>query len=560
MEKMSPQPQRSPSIVPLARDQDGNPIELPEGAVGWRVRRQTGGRPRLMLDASKQPLLLPLEYTIADVEDVVAPGNYLLDVVDKTGAPLGVTIGLALGMLRNAESVEPDNENEAETAVPMTLPNTSSEVRLVLEAQVRATQMAFIHNQRTLELGLRMAETLRDGVQVLANAQADWIKSISSARGFFRNPAQPLAPVEVKQLTVTTGGDDTDDDGGDEGESDADGSAGDDDGGGDGGGGASPAKPHWAEQFMPIISQVMMQVMPAINAWSTKQMMDARERGAKAASSKPAEPTDTDADEQRAAQLEHEHATKLTTAIAEASSPGPAINLMKLFQLLPQRTATRVMEIQGALSADEQAEALQILQGYSATALEDLLTTLDAASFEQGVGFMRRLIAEQRRMQAARRARGKKSPPDGSGASGASGPADPGGLGGPVGPSSPVGASGPGHPSGSLRPASALPPHGAVQTRGPVGPSGAVAPSAPPVPSGPVSLGSVLVPGGAVHPSAPPVPSGAVSLGSVLVPGGRVHPSGSVVPGGAAQPSRPAAPSDTAGPTGSSGKGSKEPR
>jgi hypothetical protein len=207
MEKMSAQPPRSPSVVPLARDQDGNPIELPDGAVGWRVRRQTGGRPRLLLDSKKQPMLFPLDYTIADVEDILAPGSYLLDVVDKGGEPLGLTIGMAIGMARNAEAVEPDNENHAPAAAPTTLPSTTSEVRLVLEANVRATQMAFAHNQRTLELGLRMAETLRDSVQVLASAQADWIKSVSSARGFFRNAGQALAPVEVKQLTVHTGGD-----------------------------------------------------------------------------------------------------------------------------------------------------------------------------------------------------------------------------------------------------------------------------------------------------------------------------------------------------------------
>ena len=34
-----------------------------------------------------------------------------------------------------------------------------------------------------------MAKTLRDNVQVLASAQADWIKSLSSAREFFRNAA-----------------------------------------------------------------------------------------------------------------------------------------------------------------------------------------------------------------------------------------------------------------------------------------------------------------------------------------------------------------------------------
>src|SRR5262245_65630336 len=91
MEKMSPQSQRSPSTVPLARDQDGNSIELPDGAVGWRVRRQTGGRPRLLLDSKKQPMLFLLDYTIADVEDILPPGHYLLDAVDKNGQAPGVT-------------------------------------------------------------------------------------------------------------------------------------------------------------------------------------------------------------------------------------------------------------------------------------------------------------------------------------------------------------------------------------------------------------------------------------------------------------------------------------
>src|SRR4051812_16461429 len=103
MEKMSPQPPRSPSTVPLARDADGNLIELPDGAVGWRIRRQTGGRPRLLLDVRKQPMLFPLDYTMADVEDVLSPGSYLLDGVDKGGELLGVTVAASIGMPRNAE-------------------------------------------------------------------------------------------------------------------------------------------------------------------------------------------------------------------------------------------------------------------------------------------------------------------------------------------------------------------------------------------------------------------------------------------------------------------------
>jgi hypothetical protein len=127
-------------IVPLARDADGNFIELPDGAVCWRIRRQTGGRPRLHLDSKKQPMTFPLDYTMADVEDILPPGNYLLDVVDKNGEPLGVTIGVSLGMPRNADSVADEEEEAmAPAVVPTTLPNTTSEMRLVLEANVRST-------------------------------------------------------------------------------------------------------------------------------------------------------------------------------------------------------------------------------------------------------------------------------------------------------------------------------------------------------------------------------------------------------------------------------------
>jgi hypothetical protein len=186
-----PAPPTQPRTCPLARDPDGHAIELPSAAVGWRVRRQTGGRPRIMLGVDKQPMQLPLGYTVVDLEDILAPGSYRLDVVDQRGEPLGVTIPISIGQLHNAEG---DDDEEAPMAIATTLPTTGSETRLVLEANVRATQMAFLHNQRTLELGLRMAETLRDGVRVMAESQADWIKSLSSAKGFFRNARPMMLP------------------------------------------------------------------------------------------------------------------------------------------------------------------------------------------------------------------------------------------------------------------------------------------------------------------------------------------------------------------------------
>jgi hypothetical protein len=495
MEKMSPQPQRSPSTVPLARDAEGNLIEIPEGAIGWRIRRQTGGRPRLVLDSRKQPMLFPLDYTIADVEDVLSPGNYLLDIVDKNGEPLGMMAAVAIGMPRNAESIEPDDDNieDAPVVVPTSLPSTGSDVRLVLEANVRATQMAFIHNQRTLETGLRMAETLRDTVQVLASSQADWIKSISSARGFFRNAAQPMPPVEVKQLTVNNGNNGEADEGDeehDEHDEDADGDPDEDGDGGDEGGrggGRRGDKPHWSEQFMPIITHVITQVLPAVNAWSAKQMADATSRrgAAQGGAIDPrsaeveaaAQRAQEQEEEQRAARERQERAAQIAAAIAGASSPGPGVDVVKLMQLLPQRTSTKVMQIQMALSPDEQVDAMKILRGYRADGLADLLNVFDEASLEQCKGFLRGLIVEWRGLQAASRARGRTPSPEGGGAGGSGGSGGASGPGGAMGPGGGSGPSGPGSPpsgggSGGIGGAGAVGGTGGPSSVGVVGSSG----------------------------------------------------------------------------------------
>lgn len=177
----------SAAAVPLARARDGTPIPLPDGGFAWRVRRHTGGRPRLHLDGSKQPMQLSLSYTMADLDDILPPGSYKLDLVDRAGMPLGVTIDIEIGGLRNAAASESQDLDDG----PISLSSGASDVRYVLEANVRSTQLAFQHNQRTLEAGLRMADTLREGIQSLAETQADWIKSFIGSRAFLRNSAAP---------------------------------------------------------------------------------------------------------------------------------------------------------------------------------------------------------------------------------------------------------------------------------------------------------------------------------------------------------------------------------
>jgi integrase len=217
----------------------------------------------------------------------------------------------------------------------------------------------------------------------MAGSQADWIKSISSARGFFRNAGQPLAPVEVKQLTVTTGGGDDDDgdeddsggadDGQDDGGSgdggDDDGESSEDDNGGDGDNGSSSMKRHWSEAWLPVVNHLMIQVMPVVDMWKEKLRAETRDRRAGGAASDAADAAgaQASADEQAAAQAEHVRAEQLGAAVAAASSPGRGIDVVKLLQLLPPETSAKLMRIQSALSLDEQADAMKILRSYPVT-------------------------------------------------------------------------------------------------------------------------------------------------------------------------------------------------
>jgi hypothetical protein len=197
-----------PLIVPLARDANGRPLPVPPEAAFWRVRRHTRGRPRNVIGADRRQVELPLDFTEDDLEAMFGVGTYRLDLFDAEDQPLGISATVALG------EPEPANANESvedAVAVAPALPANASDVRLVLEANVRATQLAFAHNERTLTASLRMADTLRDGIRDLASAQAGWINALASTRGFFRNarPALSLpAPVEDEAEDEDEGVDD----------------------------------------------------------------------------------------------------------------------------------------------------------------------------------------------------------------------------------------------------------------------------------------------------------------------------------------------------------------
>ena len=90
----------------LAFNEDGDPIELPPVATGWRVKRMRGtrGAPGLVYGADGAPLVLPLKMDIEDLRrEVRIPGKYKLEAVDDRRRPLGVE-----------EAIERDHHGPAE--------------------------------------------------------------------------------------------------------------------------------------------------------------------------------------------------------------------------------------------------------------------------------------------------------------------------------------------------------------------------------------------------------------------------------------------------------------
>lgn len=248
------------SPCPLAREPDGTPIPLPDGASAWRVRRHTGGRPRLLLDAQKQPMKLPLSYHEGDLEEILPPGTYRLVLVDQRGEPLGPTVQISIGHLRNGADEGEEGEEEG-PALPViaTLPPSTSDTRLVLEANVRSTQLAFQHNQRTLELGLRMADTLRESVQALTEAQAELMKSMASSRGFYRNAAPqvivaPAQPPPAPALPAARA-----DEANEEEEEDEDGDYDE----------SAPAQNDLVETLKPLVAVAAQQIVTTIMGFTT---------------------------------------------------------------------------------------------------------------------------------------------------------------------------------------------------------------------------------------------------------------------------------------------------
>ena len=198
---------------PLARDAQGNLLAVPDGTCAWRICRHTKGRPRIVNGPDKQPARFPLDTTMEDLADACGADAYRIYALDEVGTVIDYVTTVEVGReLRNAA------EHEVMLLPAPRTGSGSSDLRYALEAVAH------------------MARTNADAMRAVAESQAEWIKSISSARGFFRNAPQLSPPAETEET-------DDDEDGGE-----------------------TERKPDWIEALQPIVGMVVQQLITSITA------------------------------------------------------------------------------------------------------------------------------------------------------------------------------------------------------------------------------------------------------------------------------------------------------
>jgi hypothetical protein len=110
--------------IPLGHDAQGQPIDVPERAAAWRVRRHAGGRgrPGLVYGRDGTPLVVPITATAEDLRaEGAGGGTYRLEALDAEGRPLAGTIAVTQLDGDGGAEPAPERERDAVTVAMETL-------------------------------------------------------------------------------------------------------------------------------------------------------------------------------------------------------------------------------------------------------------------------------------------------------------------------------------------------------------------------------------------------------------------------------------------------------
>lgn len=313
----------------LAFNLNGDPFEIPAGAVAWRVRKMKHkGAPEVAYGRNGQPLVLPLEADVDDLRaEVTSSGRYRVDPIDENQRPIeGAQSGYVYvhELSRAVEAAAPVVQ-QASNLAPLPSPSDS----VVIEAMRMNAEIA-------RAVVCKLPQMFEAGAQLLRAADGAGL------------PARP--PMAVSE-------DDGDD--GEDGDDEHD---------------AQPA----ASPVSELIGQLMKLVPVAIAAFSGGKMPALGEivdwRKAAAAN-----------DGQKAPKK------AIASTTTEATEPAPASTGVDLSQITPMQMA-HFIAIQAALSPDEGAIAREVAAGLSDAERRAWLDELTALSVPDAVTKIRALI------------------------------------------------------------------------------------------------------------------------------------------------------------------------
>jgi hypothetical protein len=342
------QPKTELQHPPLARDALGNLVAVPDGTAAWRICRQTTGRPKEIVGPDKRPMRFPLETTAEELADLCGADVYRVYALDDVGKVLDYVVSV------DASRDTRELRNAAPDTTAMVAPRAgapTSDLRFALEA---------------------MAQMMRvngEALRAVAESQADWVKSIASARGFIRNAAPP-APAERPAVPEGGDGDDEDEEDDEEGDEPATGKTIYDV--------LTPLAEHWAPSAKPLVAMladgVGAKVLGGVSAgkgganpaskskWELRELYDLNYASEKA------------------------KARKAGTATAKPSLQARVMADPKLM--------AHFMSIKSLLTADEAARVLALGERWNDEDQEELIARVGALSPQAAAEFLREVLAE----------------------------------------------------------------------------------------------------------------------------------------------------------------------
>lgn len=171
-------------MLPLARDQHGNPFDVPPEAAFWRVRRQTGGRPSAVLGPDGEPLFIPIGGDRLDLSTQGCTGSLRLEAVDGDYHPVDAPVAY----VEIAASDKPAVRNAAGS-------EQTDLVRTSFESMTRtmeAMQRAQVERERALA---QKERALTDAQVAMQRNHVELMVALLD-RATGGKPQDPLAVVE----------------------------------------------------------------------------------------------------------------------------------------------------------------------------------------------------------------------------------------------------------------------------------------------------------------------------------------------------------------------------